>query len=201
MKGPGLRLKCDVRRIWRCPDCGSEVAAGGNVTALRCQCENPHPFMQLIEPRRRVRPEAAPLDVYFECAPEDEPDALPTPASVVTVAVSDSEVDQTGSEPVQTPETVVTAPEAESSSTPEFDPERAESNEQAMPAPTEPGHLPPATIPTTASGPAPDSDKADEPQRKRKRKSRGGRRRRGRSRKSDPGSDAGPTNPASGPAS
>jgi len=77
MKGPGLRLSGDVRRVWRCPACGSERPSGGNVTSLRCGCEKPKRFMQLVEPRRNPRREQPPRDVYFECDPDDQTDAPP----------------------------------------------------------------------------------------------------------------------------
>lgn len=55
MKGPGLRIDNDVRRVWRCPCCGQIHKAGGEVVAKRCGCRPDGPFLQLQEGIRRVR--------------------------------------------------------------------------------------------------------------------------------------------------
>lgn len=55
MKGPGLRIENDVRRTWRCPSCGRESRAGGDVVSLRCPCTHEGVPMRLLEGRRQVR--------------------------------------------------------------------------------------------------------------------------------------------------
>ena len=56
MKGPGHRLKFDVRRVWECPVCHRRQKSDGRVVHLRCHCmDNCHPpqeiWMKLIEER------------------------------------------------------------------------------------------------------------------------------------------------------
>jgi hypothetical protein len=56
MKGPGNRVRHDVRRVWQCPACGRREKTGGQVVCLRCNCgtagtATDPPWMQLIEDR------------------------------------------------------------------------------------------------------------------------------------------------------
>jgi len=67
MRGPGVRLKNDVRRTWKCPYCGKERKLGKEHVSLSCRCTTPPAQMQLIEPRRAVRAEMPPLPLYFDC--------------------------------------------------------------------------------------------------------------------------------------
>jgi hypothetical protein len=55
MKGPGMRIDLDVRRVWECPACGRRRRAEGSVTALKCVCQPDGVQMKLIEGRRTVR--------------------------------------------------------------------------------------------------------------------------------------------------
>ena len=55
MRGAGLRLDNDVRRVWQCAACGAERKVGAQVTTVRCQCAG-RPAMKLIEAMRRERP-------------------------------------------------------------------------------------------------------------------------------------------------
>ncbi len=79
MKGPGMRLDLDVRRIWRCPSCDAERRTSGDRTALHCTVCSDRPLMTLIERARPVRPVAQPLDLTIELHPDDvdAPPALP----------------------------------------------------------------------------------------------------------------------------
>jgi hypothetical protein len=91
MKGPGLRVHLDVRRLWQCPSCGAERRAAASVTALRCGCTPDRPCMRLVEGRRHVRPEPKLLDLVLDIDPDapdpeapDETIALaPAPAEVI----------------------------------------------------------------------------------------------------------------------
>ena len=64
MKGPGLRIGHDVRRLWVCPDCARMLRLGGDVAQVRCECAaEKSPWMQLIEaapvfPRKETAGEA-----------------------------------------------------------------------------------------------------------------------------------------------
>ena len=54
MKGPGLRLELDVRRLWRCAVCHTERHTPGQVTSVRCHFCQDHPPMTLVEPQARI---------------------------------------------------------------------------------------------------------------------------------------------------
>jgi hypothetical protein len=49
MKGPGMRLDLDVRRVWQCPACGAELRSDGNVVARFCNCTREGIAMRLVE--------------------------------------------------------------------------------------------------------------------------------------------------------
>jgi hypothetical protein len=77
IKGPGLRLDLDVRRVWQCPQCGRERKAGGEVTALRCRCTADGVLMRLVhEPRSGRGNRPHPPDVHV---PPDATDIPPPP--------------------------------------------------------------------------------------------------------------------------
>lgn len=184
MKGPGLRMTCDVRRIWRCPACGSEMPAAGDVTSLRCPCEKPNRVMQLIEPQRKPRPEPVPLDIYFECAPDDEPDG-----PVVNEIRDEPAVDEDDS---ATSVDVAPVPDDDAVDAPR---ETYPATEPEV-VPTEPQTADPAaesaadTTPAK-SGESTSTDKSKPPKRGRRRRSRGRRRNRGQ-RDSDSAGNSGP---------
>lgn len=79
MKGPGIRIDLDVRRLWRCPRCGDERKATGTLTARTCSrpdCAGV--WMKLIEPLRKpVLRYVAPPHVPIP----EEPEASARPAS------------------------------------------------------------------------------------------------------------------------
>lgn len=89
MKGPGLRIDLDVRRIWRCPRCGRVARTSGGVTAQRCRCVDNGTWMQLQQPVKREPFRPPPR------APEDrEPDEAEEPEQLAdepaeTAAVSE----------------------------------------------------------------------------------------------------------------
>jgi hypothetical protein len=66
MKGPGMRLDLDVRRVWRCPACGRETRSEGQVVMRLCGCTKEGVAMRLVElprPKPTVRlPEPADPD-------------------------------------------------------------------------------------------------------------------------------------------
>ncbi len=62
MKGPGGRLKFDIRRVWECPVCHRRELADGHVVNVLCPCgskaDPPRQiWMKLIE-TRPARPAA-----------------------------------------------------------------------------------------------------------------------------------------------
>ncbi len=55
MKGPGLRIRHDVRRVFRCPRCDRVVKTAVDVTAVRCHCSEEKAWMRLETPPKTVR--------------------------------------------------------------------------------------------------------------------------------------------------
>lgn len=80
MKGPGLRQKHDLDRIWECPACGHRERTGGDKTTLPCpKCQKPEAggktsFMKLV-----YSPSTAPRR-SFELVPNTP---VPAPASSI----------------------------------------------------------------------------------------------------------------------
>ncbi len=107
MRGAGLRLDNDVRRVWQCAACGAERKVGAQVTTVLCRCVG-RPAMKLVEAMRRERPlkelsspylefvfepgELAPPRSQVEAAPPPPVDDLPLDA--VTSAAMESEVNE-----------------------------------------------------------------------------------------------------------
>lgn len=73
MRGLNFRQKSDIRRHWRCPECGVERKAPASVTVLRCGCAKSQPFMKLVEPQRVVRPALQTVNKYVT---DEDLDAL-----------------------------------------------------------------------------------------------------------------------------
>jgi hypothetical protein len=77
MKGPGMRLDLDIRRVWRCPACGTEMRGEGKEVGRTCHCTKEGVAMRLVElprPKPVVRiPEPDPDEHEFEDFPTDIP--------------------------------------------------------------------------------------------------------------------------------
>ncbi|MFM8580712.1 MAG: hypothetical protein ACKOFW_04310, partial [Planctomycetaceae bacterium] len=78
MKGPGNRVDLDVRRLWRCPRCGREQKAGGQVVSVTCHCAGAERvFMVLQPPAPKVRYVPAPREFEpvedYELGPFERP--------------------------------------------------------------------------------------------------------------------------------
>ena len=62
MKGPGERLKYDLRRVWECSECHIRTKTSGEVTHTTCVCQSKMPLteqrcMTMVEDGvRRVLP-------------------------------------------------------------------------------------------------------------------------------------------------
>lgn len=81
MRGPGVRIQNDVRRLWRCPACSRERKVPATQTTVLCSCRQPAPQMQLIEGKRYAKPTPPELDLVMteeDCGPEEA--AVPEPA-------------------------------------------------------------------------------------------------------------------------
>jgi hypothetical protein len=98
MRGPGMRLGLDVRRLWQCPQCGAQRKLPADVTSVRCSACSVAPFMQIVEPPRRPRPAPKPLNPFLTIdldTPEEGEERSPattvmTAATTETVTVGDS---------------------------------------------------------------------------------------------------------------
>ncbi len=77
MKGPGMRLELDVRRIWRCPACGREARSEGGVVAKVCGCTKDGVAMRLVE-----RPRPKPTVRVYEPSEPDEPELADFPTDI-----------------------------------------------------------------------------------------------------------------------
>jgi len=54
MKGPGLKLDLDVRRLWKCPQTGQTIRLSGDVVAKSMEVNGETVFMQLVEEQRKL---------------------------------------------------------------------------------------------------------------------------------------------------
>ncbi|WP_339727511.1 hypothetical protein [uncultured Gimesia sp.] len=64
MKGPGLKLDLDIRRLWKCPQTGETIRLSGNVTAKTTQVDGETVFMQLVEEKRSLYRDPFHFDYY-----------------------------------------------------------------------------------------------------------------------------------------
>ncbi len=130
MRGAGLRLDNDVRRVWQCAVCGAERKVGAQVTTVRCQCAG-RPAMKLIEAMRRERPlkelSSPYLEFVFEpgelASPRSKEDQNPArsgngnPPDAETLAAIDREASEGGPVPPegngQRPAGIKNSPETE----------------------------------------------------------------------------------------
>ncbi|MGE5193199.1 MAG: hypothetical protein ACM3U2_11945 [Deltaproteobacteria bacterium] len=78
MKGPGLRIDHDVRRVWHCAKCGKTVRTPVHVVAQRCSCSDAS-WMALQPPVKRepFRPPVREPLPEFEPAPEQPAPVAP----------------------------------------------------------------------------------------------------------------------------
>lgn len=61
MKGPGQRIRYDVRRVWQCPQCGTVAKTGPQQIALECVMHDKPVWMKLLEPPLPELPPVEPL--------------------------------------------------------------------------------------------------------------------------------------------
>jgi len=86
MKGPGYKQSGDVRRTWKCPECGAERKQIGDITTLKCVAHNCDVYMKLIQ-EKIVAPRPFQSMVEKEIKPsefqiDDLPVLLPHPSSI-----------------------------------------------------------------------------------------------------------------------
>jgi len=97
VKGPGLRIDLDVRRVWRCAKCGKTVRTAGLVTAQRCGCSDGSQWMRLEPPVKRepfVPPHRDPIpeDESEPAAATEIPTIEPVPLAASETPLPTSEI-------------------------------------------------------------------------------------------------------------
>ena len=100
MKGPGLRIDLDVRRVWRCSKCGRIVRTLGQVTAQRCGCTEAAQWMQL-QPAVKKEPFRAPAREHL-LEEWEVAELAVAPAGQPEVAEAPAALEQPGESPPQT---------------------------------------------------------------------------------------------------
>jgi len=101
MRGAGLRLDIDVRRVWHCAACGAERRVGAQVTTVRCQCAG-RPAMKLVEGMRRERPlkelGSPYLEFIFEpgelAPPRSKEEQAPAPPAIEIASVAETSAER-----------------------------------------------------------------------------------------------------------
>ncbi|MCG6157769.1 hypothetical protein [Rubinisphaera margarita] len=83
MKGPGLRSKLDVRRVWKCPQTGKILRTPGSITQMISPFTRDTCWMEFIEEQRPAR-EQRTLETILEhmqidASAEGDPPAEPRP--------------------------------------------------------------------------------------------------------------------------
>ena len=75
IKGPGIRLDLDVRRVWRCPSCQRVLKTAGHITSRTCPIDGA--WMQLDDSAQRAagRLNFPSIDVEDDDAPDRLEDA------------------------------------------------------------------------------------------------------------------------------
>ncbi|MFG0333599.1 MAG: hypothetical protein ACF8TS_09580 [Maioricimonas sp. JB049] len=180
MKGPGLRLDLEVRRLWRCPKCGFERRVPARQVTVTCGCTDSGTFMQLIEPKRAVRAEPPPLDLFLDIdlGPSERRQRVAEPATMSGTADAPSQP------AIEVPAELVTPPPAAASSG------DAATDERSRPKPRE-------SSGDQSSNPAASEDSPEKKKSRGRRRGRGGRgsrrRRGGRGRGGDSGASSAPS--------
>ena len=85
IKGPGIRLDLDVRRVWRCPSCQRVLKTAGHITARRCPIDGA--FMQLDDSAQRAARRFSFPPITIEETDDTvvvEPPPTPTPTQPTT---------------------------------------------------------------------------------------------------------------------
>jgi len=108
IKGPGLKIRFDVRRDWECGQCGYRIKLPANRVALRCPQCGESVWLRLVEPQRVVKPYQVPLptDIEFSDLELDEMEE--------TVVAAPVEVPTTEEKVVEEAETVESVEQVES---------------------------------------------------------------------------------------
>lgn len=92
MRGPGMRLDLDVRRLWTCPECRRQRRLSGDVSTAHCPCREGGVMMQLTSDSHVLRraERLTPLPFIKRPPPEwwahresqNPPDVKPVPGPI-----------------------------------------------------------------------------------------------------------------------
>lgn len=109
MKGPGLKLDLDVRRLWKCPQTGETIRLSGDVTAKSTQVNGETVFMQLVEEKRSLYRDPFHFD-YYELPEGDQSSSERAAAAARSIEETET-VEEIVVTEEQTTEISFTAPE------------------------------------------------------------------------------------------
>ena len=98
MKGPGLKLDLDVRRLWKCPQTGETIRLSGDVTAKSTQVNGETVFMKLVEEKRSLYRDPFHFDYY------EQPESDQSSSERAAAAARSIEETETVEESVETEE-------------------------------------------------------------------------------------------------
>ena len=73
MKGPGLKSRLDVRRVWKCPATGKLLRTPGDVTQMLSPFCRDTKWMELVEEQQAPRPDIS-LDEIIERMTAESPE-------------------------------------------------------------------------------------------------------------------------------
>ena len=82
MKGPGLRNDLEIRRTFRCPQCGRTVLKLGDVVSQTCPCTDPPSWMQLVPEVKKAPFKFAKIEIPLteeDLVIRDRPRRMPPP--------------------------------------------------------------------------------------------------------------------------
>jgi len=125
MKGPGLKLDLDVRRLWKCPSTGETIRLSGDVTSKTMQVDGETVFMQLVEEKRKLHQDP----YHFDFTEADISDQSSSERAAAAARSLDAEPSAPEAE-TAVPESVSESPESakEESSTENESPADEEEN-------------------------------------------------------------------------
>lgn len=81
MRGPGIKLDLDVRRLWTCPVCHKQRRLPGHIASPLCPCRDDGIVMQLTAESKLLRRAERITPLPFEKRPGAVKPVIPDPAS------------------------------------------------------------------------------------------------------------------------
>ncbi|MFH1303787.1 MAG: hypothetical protein ABIK07_22240 [Planctomycetota bacterium] len=105
MKGPGLKLDLDIRRLWKCPQTGQTIRLSGNVVSKSTQVEGKTVFMQLVEEKRSLYRDPYHFDYYeLPAADQSSSERAAAAARSIDEMVETEIIEETAVTETQSPE-------------------------------------------------------------------------------------------------